>query len=360
MLEKKLIQAVDRRDFIKTLVVGATFILGCGGGGGGESSSSSNVNITQKQIKFGLGDDPEQIITTTEGRYVLETLKPDILCMWINGAKDNVGRVYSPSMDYVRDFAKRGRFTEYSRLGYEIMVITWENYDGQNTSYGQPTKGDYHISDRFLADIEETLSYLSSYGRTVYFALATEQSTYTACRYDCSRRYEYSDRINDTTIEYYSKLRDNLLKAVRLIKSKMPSAQVGISFGGWLIEFKEGLDFIKYFEPVINESNAVFFQSMKNNKSSESNGYGNPESILKNAQFYSKYGKPVHLAHYMPDSMRQDVVADDMERMSNPEYVKTLSKYLSSFSFMRYSLLANNGYDCLTKTAKFRQLLKNI
>lgn len=350
---------MERREFLKILLWTLTSsIVGCGGGGSGTS-------LKPKTIKFGLGGDPERMIDAydPDGRRVLDLLKPDIVCIWINGARDYSGRVYSPSMDYIRNWAQKGRFSEWSGMGYELMIITWENYDGQNRALGSPTYGDYHISAQFLSDLEELCTHLTSqFGRKVYFALATEQSTYTACRYDrtCSDPLAYSDRINSTTEEYFGRLRENLLSAIRLIKNRIPSADVGISFGGWLVEFQEGINFIKYFDNVIAESNAIFFQSMMGVKASENGGYGNPERILRNCEFFSQYRKPLHLAHYMPVNKRADVIAEDMQRMSGQEYLKEIAKYLSSFSFMEYGVLKANEFDCLTKTVIFRQSIRAI
>ncbi|QWK19761.1 MAG: hypothetical protein KNN13_09885 [Hydrogenobacter thermophilus] len=362
---------MDRREFLKILsggLVGA--MVGCGGGGAGANLPATPPTTppnppTSKSVKFGLGADPERMIDAydPDGKRVLNTLKPDIVCMWINGGRDIWGRLYTPSMDYIRDWALKGRFYEWSQKGYELMIITWENYDGQNPSLGIPTYGDWHISDLFLSDLERTLRYLrEQFKSKLYFALATEQSTYTACRYDrtCSNPLAYSDRINSITEEYYSKLREKLIEAIRLVKSYFPSAHVGMCFGGWLVEFEEGINFIRYFEPAIREGSAIFFQSMMEQKASETGGYGNPERILKNAKFFSSYSKPLHLAHYMPNNKRADVVSDDAERMSNPEYLRELARYLSSFCFMDYSVLKNNEFNCLTNVAKLRERLKSI
>jgi len=369
-----MVAKVKRREFIK-LILGALAgsWLNCGGGGNSGVSSlapapytpAPSTPIAPKTIKFGLGMDPERMVDVydPDGKRVLDAIKPNILCMWINGARDYQGRIYSPSMQYVREWANKGRFQEWSGMGYELMVITWENYDGQNPALGPATYGDYHISSQFLEDLRELLSYLVlQFKNKIYFALATEQSTYSACRYDrtCQDPYAYSDRINSTTQEYFGPLRDNLQRAVGLIRAQMPSADVGICFGGWLVEFDEGINFIKYFEPVITSSSAIFFQSMMGIKASENSGYGNPERILKNCQFFSAYGKPIHLAHYMPSSKRADVVAEDMDRMSKPDYLRQLVQYLSSFSFMDYGLLKDNAYGCLDATVRFRQSLRAI
>ncbi|MEZ0362067.1 MAG: hypothetical protein ABWK04_09300 [Hydrogenobacter sp.] len=361
---------MERRTFLKLLLgMLAGSLSGCGGGGG---SNSQQPNLPKpppsqepKRIKFGLGNDPERMINAydPDGKRVLDAIQPDIVCMWINGARDYLGRLYTPSMDYIRSWAQKDRFAQWSQMGYELMVITWENYDGQNSALGLPTYGEWHISEQFFADLEEFLGYLrSQFKNKLYFALATEQSTYTACRYDtaCSNPQAYSDRINSITEEYFSKLRDSLLKALRIIRNTFPLSDFGVCFGGWLVEFEEGINFVKYFEPVIYESNAVFFQSMMGKKASENNGYGNPERILKNCQFYSLYGKPIHLAHYMPQNKRTDVISDDAQRMSDHDYLKTIANYLSSFSFMDYGVLKANEFDCLTKMVSFRQLLKAI
>ncbi|RMH00040.1 MAG: hypothetical protein D6699_07975 [Aquificota bacterium] len=349
---------MNRRDFLKlTLGIYTGISLSCGGG--------SQTKIFSKSIKFGLGQDPERTINAydPDGKRVLDALKPEIVCMWINGGRDSTGNLYTPSLSYIREWAQKNRYAEWSSMGYELMVITWENYDGQSPTLGMPTFGDWHISDLFLEVIEELSQYLKEqYKGRLYFALATEQSTYTACRYDrtCSNPLAYSDRINSITAEYYNRLRDRLLEAQRLLKTHFPDAHIGMCFGGWLVEFEEGINFINYFEPVIREGTAVFFQSMMDHKASENNGYGNPERILKNAKFFYSYGKPVHLAHYMPNNKRADVVADDASRMWEPQYLGELSKYLSSFSFMDYGVIKDNLYGSLDAMIRLRQSLKNI
>ena len=349
---------MNRRDFLKVLL--ASLVLNSCGETSNDSKAEDKISI-----KFGLGSDPERMIDgyDQDGKRILDILKPDIVCMWINGAKDKDGNLFSPSMDYVRDWAIKERFDEWSKLGYELMVITWENYNYQNPNLGDlPTLGDYHISQVYLDNTKKILDILKEqFKNKIYFALATEQSTYTACRYDNTcHNPNYVDRINTTTEEYFSKLRDNLSKAMDLIKDSGINAVYGMSFGGWLVEFQDGIDFIKFFEPIINQGNALFFQSMMGKKSCENNGYGNPQRILKNCQFYSKYRKDIHLAHYMPNNLRADVVADDMRQMSNLNYLKTLCKLgFKSFSFMDYGILKGNAYDCLNATLNFRKLLNS-
>jgi hypothetical protein len=350
---------MNRREFIKA-VLASLILSSCG-----KSSNDSNIKDDKTSIRFGLGNDPERMIDGYDpyGKRTLNTLNPNIVCMWINGAKDKNGKSFSPSMNYVRDWKTKGRFNEWSNLGYELMVITWENYDYQNPNIGDlQTLGDYHISNVYLDDIKELLNILKDqFKNKVYFALATEQSTYTACRYDNTcQNSDYVDKINVTTKEYFSKLKVNLLRAMDLIKNSGVNSAYGMSFGGWLVEFQDGIDFIKFFEPIINKGNAVFFQSMMENKSIENNGYGNPQRILKNCQFYSGYQKDIHLAHYMPNNLRADVVTDDMEQMSSYNYLKTLYNFgFKSFSFMDYGLLKDNNYECLDSTLKFRKLFIN-
>ncbi|MCS7284655.1 MAG: hypothetical protein NZ527_02955 [Hydrogenobacter thermophilus] len=151
---------MNRRDFLKLLLEGGLFALvgSCGGGSGGASGSTSPQPTPQPQyrtVKFGLGEDPERLINAydPDGRRVLDILKPDIVCAWVNGGRDISGRLYTPSLSYIRDWASKGRFYEWSQSGYELMFITWENYDGQNPDLGIPTYGDWHISDVFLSDL---------------------------------------------------------------------------------------------------------------------------------------------------------------------------------------------------------------
>ncbi|MDW8066398.1 MAG: hypothetical protein RMI50_01830, partial [Aquificaceae bacterium] len=355
----------DRRELIKYVFI-PLLIGGCGG-----SASSDNTLASQPptyppklSIKFGLGDDPEKLINgyDLDGLSVLNTLMPDIVCFWLNGASDNAGRVYGESMNYIREWASKGRFSQWSNAGYELMLITWENYDGQNPSLGQPTYGNYHISEQFLIDLNEILDIIKAqFKNKLYIALATEQSTYTACRFSqsCLHAIPYTDSINQHTIWYFSRLRENLLKAVDIIKAKGLNVEFGPCFGGWLVEFSEGINFIRFFDEVIARSNAVFFQSMFDKKPSENNGYGNPQRIMKNCEFFSSYRKPIHLAHYMPASQRSDVVFEDMSIMSNQSYLRRLySLGLRSFSFMYYGLVKDNQNRSLEALQNFRNMIK--
>lgn len=362
---------IDRRQFLSTLAL--SLLAGSCGVGGSSTGKHDYPPPLQPpsqpqtvRILFGLGEDPERMVNgyDPDGKRVLDTLSPDILCFWLNGAKDSIGRVYGHSMFYIREWANKGRFREWDSLGYSIMLITWENYDGQNPFLGQATMGDYHISEVFLQDLQETLTILKNQVRNkVYIVLATEQSTYTACRLStsCEHRIPYTDSINDLSEDYYTRLRKNLLRAIDIIKNSGLNADYGICFGGWLVEFPEGVNFIRFFESVINSSNAVFFQSMFDYKMSENNSYGNPQRILKNCQFFSVYNKPIHLAHYMPNNKRADVIADDMSYMNNQEYLRALYRLgLRSFSFMEYGIVKDNYFGSLNKLSSFRKTLREV
>ncbi len=355
---------MDRRAFLISLILG---LVSCGSSGGNSSSLQQQQQPPQRvSILFGLGDDPERLVNgyDPEGKRVSDILEPNILNFWLNGSVDNNGQPYGNSMTFIREWANKGRFKEWSEQGYSLMLITWENYDGQNPSLGGPTYGEYHISQTFLRDLQGVLSILKSQVRgKVYIALATEQSTYTACRYSqtCKHEIPYTDSINYLTKDYYTRLRSNLLNAIDIIKESAMDAVYGICFGGWLVEFQEGVNFIRFFEPVIQKSNAIFFQSMFDYKMSEKGGYGNPQRILKNCEFFSQYGKPLHLAHYMPNNKRADVVADDMSYMSNSGYIRRLYQLgLRSFSFMSYGLVKNDEYESLEKLSTFRKSLREV
>ncbi len=355
---------MDRRAFLISLILG---LVSCGSSGGNSSSLQRQQQPPQRvSILFGLGDDPERLVNgyDPEGKRVSDILEPNILNFWLNGSVDNNGQPYGNSMTFIREWANKGRFKEWSEQGYSLMLITWENYDGQNPYLGGPTYGEYHISQTFLRDLQDVLSILKSQVRgKVYIALATEQSTYTACRYSqtCKHEIPYTDSINYLTKDYYTRLRSNLLNAIDIIKESAMDAVYGICFGGWLVEFQEGVNFIRFFEPVIQKSNAIFFQSMFDYKMSEKGGYGNPQRILKNCEFFSQYGKPLHLAHYMPNNKRADVVADDMSYMSNSGYIRRLYQLgLRSFSFMSYGLVKNDEYESLEKLSTFRKSLREV
>ncbi|MEN3033429.1 MAG: hypothetical protein ABDH18_00365 [Aquificaceae bacterium] len=340
---------------------------GSGGGsgttGGSQGGGGSSGPLS---IKFGLGDDPERMINGYDpnGEMVLRRLNPQIVCFWLNGGRDSSGRITGSSMSFIRNWANARRFEEWSRAGYEIMLITWENYDGQNPGLGARTNGDYHTSEDFIRDLREILQILRDQVNTkTYIVLATEQSTYTACRQDssCPHRIPHTDVISDQTRNYFSALRANLLRAIDEIRRILPNSDFGTCFGGWLVEFPEGIEFIRFFEPVINASNAVFFQSMMDFKASERGGYGNPQRILRNCEFYSSYRKPIHLAHYMPNNHRADVVADDARQMTNAEYLRRLhSLGLRSFSFMYYGTVKDNRFNSLDELSRLRNLMRSF
>lgn len=297
------------------------------------------------------------------GKKVLDAIRPDIVCAWLNGT----GR--GGDVSYFRDWHGKGRLKEWSDLGYDFMLISWENYDGQSLSLGGPTYGDYHLSSRFIGDIKEIATYLKGYKGDIFFALATEFSTYPACRYGNSCTDESSvtvnsDRYNSKTKEYYDRFIPNILTSIDEIKSIIPKSRVGLSFGGWLVTFDEpeyqaGKSLIHLLEPVIEKSDMIFFQSMRDKKTGEDEDIGNPAQIMLNCQFFSKYKKPLGVSHYMPHSKRADVMADDLEIMLKPEWLRAAKSYgLSLFSFMEYGLLKNNEFGVLNKAKEIGRAFK--
>ena len=310
-------------------------------------------------IRFGLGDDPSKLIDgmDPEGAAVWEALRPDLACAWLNGTRS--GEAIGSTIGHFHEWHNSGRLAAWGEAGVGLLVITWENYDGQNPALGEPTFGDYHLSDRFVEDLAALCGMLRGYPAPLFFALATEQSTYTACRYDrtCADPLRYSDRINETTIEYFGPLRDRLQEAVALVRAEVPGAWVGPCFGGWLVTFAEGRDFLRFFEPVIAASNMVFFQSMIGHRPDE--GYGNPQQILDNLRFFAPYGKPLGVAHYMPVNQREDVVAADMREMASVGWIRTAEALgLRLFAFLYYGCVKANRYGGLDGLRRFRGMLQ--
>jgi hypothetical protein len=356
---------MDRREFLKklgTVSLPALLSFGsalesCGGGSGSGGTTTAPTSTPQvnSKILFGLGDDPMKIMSTDPGgQQVYNALKPDILCGWLNGGKDTTTNTIYSTLGYILQW--KDYLQTWSNQGIDLMIITWENYDGQNPALGGATYGDYHISSLFLQDIQAICNMLKGYKGNIYFALATEQSTYTSCRYNnntCSRQYE--NVINQTTEEYFSKLKANLLNAFNIINSSLPNAYYGISFGGWLATFSQGQSFIQYFNDAINQSNFIFFQSMIDYTMQENNGFGNPQQILTNLNFFQQYNKNLGVSHYMPNNQRTDVITSDMNYMASTNYIQTIkSLNLKLFCFMRYALLVGNPSGDLVATQSFR------
>jgi hypothetical protein len=363
-------KTMDRRQFLKKLSIislPALFSFGSLGmslescGGSSSGVGSTNGDVTSDRILFGLGNDPIKIMyTDPAGQQVYNALKPDILCAWLNGGRNTSTNAIYSTIDYFLQWEQNDYLQTWSDKGIDLMIITWENYDGQNPALGGPTYGDYHISSLFLQDIQTLCNMLKGYKGNVYFALATEQSTYTSCRYNnntCSSNYE--NVVNQTTEEYFSKLRANILIAFDIIAVSLPNAYYGISFGGWLATYQQGRNFIKYFDNVINKSNFIFFQSMLDKTIQENNGFGNPQEIIVNLNFFKQYNKNVGVSHYMPHNQRADVVTSDMNYMASTSYIQTIKALnLKVFCFMYYGLLKNNPYGDLVATQNFRAKLK--
>ena len=332
------------------------------------AASAEVLSTCPSPYRIGLGEDPERLLDgyDPEAPPVREALRPDVAVAWLNGYRDPAtGRVHG-DLSYFRDWAARGRFAEWGARGYELMIITWENYDGQNPAYGPPTFGDYHISEAFVQDVAELSAMLADYPRTVYFVLATEFSTYPACRYDrtCADPLHYSDRYNAVTREYYDQLIPRLREAMAAIRARAPRAQVGIGFGGWLATFDEntpeekaGRSFVRLFEPLIRESDWIFFQSMIGRRAAENGGLGNPDQIRMNGELFAPYGKPIGLAHYNPGwpyAERLDVMREDLLRMLDPSWLQEMrARGLRLFAFMRYGPMKYNGYGVLDLAAGF-------
>lgn len=317
-------------------------------------------------FRIGLGEDPARLLDgdDPEAPPVWNALRPDIACAWLNGYRDGSGD--RGDLSYFHDWHRAGRFARWGAQGIELMIITWENYDGQNPYYGPPTFGNYHISEQFLRDLEELAVMLADYPQTVYFVLATEFSTYPACRYDlsCRNPLAYSDRYNAITREYYDRLIPHLLEAFAVVRRRCPRAQVGLGFGGWLATFdvntpeeKAGRSFIRIFDPVIHASDWIFFQSMIGRRAHENEGLGNPDQIRMNVEFFQGYGKPIGLAHYnpgLPYAERLDVMQEDLLRMMDPDWLNTIrGQGLRLFAFMRYGPMKGNGYGVLDLAAAF-------
>ncbi len=324
---------MTRRDFLQALISSA-FFYSCGGGAvtsGNSNESSGGYGQTGTGndgiILFGLGDDPYALFT--QHREMLEDLKVKILCAWINGAKKD-GRVYTPDRDWIIWWHESGFIKEVDQAGFRFMFITWENYDFQNPTLGtEPTRGDYHISDEFLDDMKLLRDVLRSANlrNKPYIALATEYTTYTACRYtaDCE---EKNMTMNSITFEYFSELKEKINSAIDLFYD---TAYVGLSHGGWMV--KGDIKTLQFFDETIRRGNAIFFQSM------EITPNVNIKQIWDNVMYFRQYNKPIHLAHYMPVNEDKKVIIADASMMNTFYFCELKRNNLRSFSFMRYHLL---------------------
>jgi hypothetical protein len=149
------VKTVDRREFLKRLGIVSLPVLfsfgsmleSCGGGSSGGDSNGLNSKILS-----GLGDDPMKIMyTDPNGQQVYNALKPDILCGWLNGGYNTTTNTIYSTLDYILQW--NDYLQNRSNQGIDLMIITWENYDGQNPALGGATYGNYHISPLFLQDI---------------------------------------------------------------------------------------------------------------------------------------------------------------------------------------------------------------
>jgi hypothetical protein len=87
----------------------------------------------------------------------------------------------------------------------------------------------------------------------------------------------------------------------------------------------------------------------------ENNGFGNPQQILTNLNFFQQYNKNLGVSHYMPNNQRTDVITSDMNYMASTNYIQTIkSLNLKLFCFMRYALLVGNPSGDLVATQSFR------
>lgn len=368
---------MNRREFLKFSII--SLLLSSRGGGSGVSGSTSPTPQANyyNPVIFGLGDDPETLLGLTtstnypNGASLVNSLGKNlnVLSAWLNGMNQN--GTYIGDISYFNYWAQKGYYELWDSMGYGIQIITWENYNGQNPYLGPPTLGNYHISSQYIKDIQTIALYLKNNKNPIYFSLATEFSTYPACRYTngCTDEAAYSDTYNQTTQEYYTQFIPNIINAIEAIKSILPNAKVGLSFGGWLVTYNDpsnnsGQSFIPYFDSIIQKSDMIFFQSMIDDKTVTAiPNLTNPEQIILNCQFYSKYNKPLGVSHYMPKDQNQSIMISDINAMLQTSWQAEVRSYnLDFFNIMRYEMALSNielVSDIVSLASLFNQKLSS-
>jgi hypothetical protein len=319
---------------------------------------ASNTN----RWHLGMGADPAQLLGETQAdpavRELVRAWSPDFLTGWLNSFDRKKG-----DLSFWRVWHRQGLLSNWFSLGYSLHVITWED----DTKL--PT-GDYHISQQYLADLEELAGYIrkaNPRGKQTYWTLATEFSYWRVP----------ADTYNAQTEKYYQKLMQNLLQARAVIKRQLPNAWVAPSWGGWIVTFDfpskgSGRSMIPPFAAMMRQMDGVAFQSMRPRPAGEFNPEiqrpdpGNPEQIRLCCEIFSQYRKSLMVSHYEPsikqfhpNGGRADTVTRDFAVMAQPSWLKTVSDFgLDKFSLMHYGLYKNNPYNALDAARAFKGVIQ--
>ncbi len=326
------------------------------------SQSSVSEAASLRRWKLGIGADPSQFIgemqTNSAVKELVRAWSPDFLAGWLNSFDHKKG-----DLSFWRVWHKQGLLSAWFSKGYSLQVITWED------DTVLPT-GDYHTSQQYLEDLEELAGYIrkaNPQGRPTYWTLATEFSYWRLP----------ADTYNQATARYYQALMQNLLRARAVIKRQLPNAWVAPSWGGWIVTFDypskgAGKSMIPPFASMLQQMDGIAFQSMRPRPAGEFNPElqrpdpGNPEQIRQCCEVFSKYNRSLMVSHYEPsikeyhpNGGRADTVTRDFVIMSQPEWLKTVTRLgLDKFSLMHYGLYKNNPYHALDAAKTFKGVLQ--
>ncbi|MCF2970145.1 hypothetical protein L1047_02900 [Synechococcus sp. Nb3U1] len=347
---------VGRRRFLQvggSLAVAAlgTFLMA-------RRKSGSRKDLSSVAWQVGIGEDPGRFIweieSSPEVAAVAQAWDPHFLSGWLNSFDHKTG-----DLSFWRDWHRAGWLSEWFEQGYSLHVITWED----DTIL---PCGEYHLSEQFVEDVRELAGYIAQanpHGIRTDWSLATEFSYWRLP----------ADTYNADTAPYYQALMQNLLRARRAIKDRLPEAQVALCWGGWIATFDEpergaGRSMVDPFAEMMSQMDGIAFQSMRQRRPGEFNPElngpdpGNPEQIRLCCQLFSPIHPNLMLAHYEPaikdkhpSGGRADTVQGDFQLMSQSDWLTEVMRLgLRRMSLMHYGLYKGDPFGALTAARQFR------
>lgn len=328
------------------------------------TAKAADLFNSQSKWLLGLGADPYRFLWEVQSNPLVEAIarswSPQFLSAWLNSYDNRQG-----DLSTWRELHHSGQLDNWFNQGYTLHIITWENDESLPA-------GDYHISQQYLDDVEQLARYVRQANpdqRPTYWTLATEFSYWRVP----------ADTYNESTAPYYQALMGNLRRARGIIKNYLPTAWVAPSWGGWIVTFDDpltgwGRSMIPPFAAFLREMDGIAFQSMRPRRTDEpdpSNNLpdpGNPAQILQCCEVFSQYHDSFMVSHYEPcikenhpNGGRADTVADDFQRMMQPEWLEyAISLGLNKFSLMHYGLYKDDPYGALTAATTFQQAVRQI